>query len=230
MNIQGIQKMTLLDYPGKVACTVFLAGCNLRCPFCHNSELLDGTAETVMDDIELLAFLRKRQGLLDGICFTGGEPLMRRELPALLEQVKQLGYPVKLDTNGTFFDRLQLVVSEGLVDYVAMDIKNDAAHYAQTSGVSSLDMSSVNKSISYLINGNVEYEFRTTVVDEFHNEESFREIGRMIQGAKHYYLQAFIDRDSVAYAGFHAPEPAKIREYAEIVRPFVDSVGVRGVE
>lgn len=230
MKIQGIQKMTLLDYPGKVACTVFLAGCNLRCPFCHNSELLDGTAEPVMDDTELLAFLRKRRGLLDGICFTGGEPLMRRDLPGLLRQIKLLGYPVKLDTNGTFPDRLREMVTEGLVDYVAMDIKNDASHYAETAGVDEVDFESVMQSIAFLLEGNVDYEFRTTVVNELHNRESFQEIGKMIQGAKQYYIQPFIDRDSVAYAGFHAPESEIIREYAEIVRPFVAFVGIRGLE
>ena len=151
MNIHGLQKLTLLDYPGKVACTVFLAGCNLRCPFCHNSELIDaGAAEPVMDDGELLDFLKKRQGMLDGVAFTGGEPLLRPELPALLRCVRELGYPVKLDTNGTLPEALDRVLADGLVDYVAMDIKNSPARYAETCGVETFDMAPVYASIDLL--------------------------------------------------------------------------------
>ena len=228
MNINGLQKLTLLDFPGKVACTVFLAGCNLRCPFCHNSELLDGTAEAVMDDGALLDFLKKRQGMLDGVAFTGGEPLLRPELPALLRKARDLGYAVKLDTNGTRPDALAAILRDGLADYVAMDIKNSPARYAETCGVETLDLSPVYRSIDLLRAGAADYEFRTTVVDELHDASDFAAIGEMIEGAKRYFLQPFRDRDTVAFAGFHAPDTQKLNACAAAVRGHVGAVEIRG--
>ena len=229
MNIHGLQKLTLLDFPGRVACTVFLAGCNLRCPFCHNSELLDaGAAEPVMDDAGLLAFLKKRQGMLDGVAFTGGEPLLRPELPELMRRVRALGFAVKLDTNGFFPAALERVLAEGLADYVAMDVKNSPERYAETCGVPSVDMANIYASIDLLRAGAADYEFRTTVVAELHDEASFAAIGPMIAGAKRYFLQPFHDRDSVMFAGFHAPDSEKLRAFADSVRPFAGAVEVRG--
>lgn len=229
MNINGLQKLTLLDFPEHTACTVFLAGCDLRCPFCHNAELLDGSAEAVMDDAELLSFLKKRQGLLDGVAFTGGEPLLRRELPELMARIRDLGYAVKLDTNGCHPAALRTVLDRGLADYVAMDIKNSPDRYAVTSGVESVDMEKINESISLLMTQAPDYEFRTTVVEQLHDEESFRAIGPWLEGARRYFLQAFTDRDSVPFAGFSAPSPEKMEEYARIVRPFIPSAALRGV-
>lgn len=230
MKIQGLQKLTLLDYPGHMACTVFLAGCNLRCPFCHNSELLDAAAApAVMDDRELLAFLEKRRGMLEGVCFTGGEPLLRPELPALLAEVRALGYLVKLDTNGTVPALLRRVLEAGCADYVAMDIKNSPDRYGETAGLAAFDMAPVYESIELLRGGTVDYEFRTTVVDELHDADSFRAIGPMIRGARRYFLQPFTDRDTVLFAGLHAPEKAKLLAWADIVRPYVDTVEIRGL-
>ena len=229
MNIHGLQKLTLLDYPGKVACTVFLAGCNLRCPFCHNSELLDaGAAEPVMDDKALLDFLKKRKGMLDGVAFTGGEPLLRPDLPELLRAVRALGYPVKLDTNGTRPDALRRVIAEGLADYVAMDVKNSPERYAETCGLAEMDLSPVYASVELLLTGAVDYEFRTTVMEELHDDTSFAGIGPMIAGAKRYFLQPFKDRDTVLYSGFHAPDGETLRRWAELVRPYVGAVEIRG--
>ena len=228
MNVNGLQKLTLLDYPGKVACTVFLAGCNLRCPFCHNSELLDGTAETVMDDGELLDFLKKRQGMLDGVAFTGGEPLLRPDLPELLRAVRALGYAVKLDTNGTRPEALRRILDAGLADYVAMDVKNSPSRYAETCGVETMDLAPVYASIEALRAAASDYEFRTTVVDELHDAADFAAIGEMIRGAKRYFLQPFKDRDTVAFAGFHAPSAEKLNDCAAAVQPFVGSVEIRG--
>ena len=151
MRIQGLQKLTLLDYPGRTACTVFLSGCNFRCPFCHNAPLLTAADEDGMDEDELLAFLKKRQGLLDGVAVTGGEPLLRPDLPQLLEKIKALGYVIKLDTNGAFPERLEAVVCAGLADYVAMDIKNSPARYAETAGTAELDLAPIDKSVSFLL-------------------------------------------------------------------------------
>lgn len=148
MDIQGLQKMTLLDWPGKVACTVFLGGCDFRCPFCHNSELLSGPMPILMDQEGLLEFLRKRQGLLDGVCVTGGEPLLRPGLPGLLDGIKNLGFPVKLDTNGNHPDRLVRLWEQGLVDYVAMDVKNSPERYPETVGVPGLDLTPVRDSVA----------------------------------------------------------------------------------
>ena len=231
MKIHGLQKMTLLDFPGKVACTVFLGGCDLRCPFCHNAELIDGTAPAVMEEKELLAFLEKRRGLLEGVAITGGEPLLRGgELISLAEKIKELGYPVKLDTNGTHPDRLQKIIDLGLADYVAMDIKNSPERYAETSGLEKMDLGPVRESVSLLMEGRTEYEFRTTVVAELHDEDSFRKIGEWIRGAKRYYLQKFTDRDTVAFEGFHAPADEEMKRYRETVREFVPAAELRGIE
>ena len=229
MNINGLQKLTLLDFPGRTACTVFLAGCDLRCPFCHNADLLDGAAEAVMDDTALLAFLEKRRGLLDGVAFTGGEPLLRRGLPELLERVRALGYAVKLDTNGCHPDALTAVLDRGLVDYVAMDIKNSPARYAETAGVERVDLDRINESIALLMSRAPDYEFRTTVVAQLHDEESFRAIGPWLRGARRYFLQAFTDRDSVPFAGFSAPSRERMEAYADLVRPYVPAVSLRGI-
>ena len=228
MKIQGLQKMTLLDYPGKVACTVFLSGCDLRCPFCHNSELWDQNAPAVCDSEELISFLAGRKSLLEGVVFTGGEPQLRPDLPELIAKIKDLGYPVKLDTNGNHPERLKDLVSRGLIDYVAMDIKNDLARYAVTSGLDTMDTSRVEESVRFLMGGDLDYEFRTTVVDELHDEESFENIGRWIEGAKRYFLQPFTDRDTVKYAGFHAPTPEKLTKFKEIAEKYVKAVSVRG--
>ena len=229
MKIHGLQKMTLLDFPGRVACTVFLGGCDLRCPFCHNAELIDGTAKPVMDEEELLAFLEKRRGLLDGVAFTGGEPTLRTDLPDLLRRIRAMGYPIKLDTNGMHPDRLNAMLDEGLLDYVAMDVKAGPQNYAHTCGLETIDLKPVNESISLLLNGRIDYEFRTTVVDELHTIDDFTAIAQWIAGAKAYYLQAFTDRDTVVYENFHAPTRECMETYAAAVRKTVPNTALRGI-
>ncbi len=229
MLIHGLQKMTLLDFPGRVACTVFLGGCDLRCPYCHNAELIDGSAPAVMDDGELLAFLKKRVGLLDGVAVTGGEPLLR-DIAPLLREVRALGYAVKLDTNGTHPARLRALLDEGLVDYVAMDVKNSPERYAETVGVAGLDLAPIRESAALLMEGRVDYEFRTTVCRELHDDDSIRGVGEFLAGARRLYLQPFADRDTVAFAGFSAPDMPTLERWAEILRGFVGEVGIRGAD
>ena len=229
MDIQGLQKMTLLDYPGRVACTVFLGGCDLRCPFCHNGGLVLGPMPAELDDQGLLAFLKKRQGLLDGVCVTGGEPLLRPDLPELLARIKELGYPVKLDTNGSHPERLRSLVQQGLVDYVAMDIKNSLARYPETAGVPGLDTAPYRESAALLLEGGVDFEFRTTVVREFHDSDSFQAIGPWLSGARRYFLQCFVDRDTVLQEGLHPWDADSLRAFADLVRPYVHQVELRGV-
>lgn len=229
MVIHGLQKLTLLDYPGKVACTVFIAGCNFRCPFCHNSELIGRSIEPVTDDTKFLAFLKKRQGVLDAAAITGGEPLTERELPSLLEKIKALGFLVKLDTNGSYPERLREVLDAGLVDYVAMDIKNSPERYAETVGRPDLDLAPIRQSVSMLMQGATDYEFRTTVVDELHDEASFEMIAEWIAGAKHYFLQNFEDRDTVLEKGLHSAGREKLLKYAEIISKQIPSVEIRGI-
>ena len=222
--------MTLLDFPGRVACTVFLGGCDFRCPFCHNYELVDGSAPPIMEDSELFAFLEKRRGLLDGVAITGGEPCLRPELPDFMRRIRDMGYGVKLDTNGTHPALLRTILEEGLADYVAMDIKNRPEKYAQTVGLPAVDLVPVRESVSLLMHGGIEYEFRTTVVDEFHEADDFEVIGAWIAGARHYFLQAFTDRDSVPFGNLHAPSAEKLREYAAIARRHVPDTRLRGVD
>lgn len=192
MRIAGLQKLTLLDFPGKVACTVFTAGCNFRCPFCQNASLVlpDRFGQPIAEE-ELLSFLRKRQGVLDGVAITGGEPMLHADLPDLLRRIRELGFLVKLDTNGSFPDRLSAVIDEKLVDYVAMDIKNAPDLYAATVGLKALDLSAINRSRALLMEAKVAYEFRTTVVKGLHTKESLLEAARWIEGAHAWYLQQY---------------------------------------
>ena len=233
MNIAGLQKMTLLDYPGKVACTVFLPGCNFRCPFCHNSELLGGDGEAVMTDAELLAFLKKRQGILEGVCITGGEPTLQKELPDLLRRIKELGYPVKLDTNGYRPQVLRALVEEGLVDYVAMDVKNGPDAYAETAGVP-LELSRIEQSLAFLLEGKVDYELRTTVVHPLHSVASIQDMAQWLeklQGKSKFrklFLQSFVDRDTVLFSGLEAPGDEKLEESREILGNSAETVQIRG--
>ena len=230
MKIHGLQKMTLLDFPGHVACTVFLGGCDFRCPFCHNFELVDGSEKPIMDDSELLKFLESRTALLDGVAITGGEPCLHKDLPELIKKIRSLGYPVKLDTNGNHPELLKQLIDEGLVDYVAMDIKNSEEKYAWTCGLESMDLNPIKKSIEILINSDIDYEFRTTVINEFHSEEDFDKIGEMIKGAKAYFLQRFTDRDSVPYGNLSSPHPDDMRKYAEIAGKYIENTNLRGVD
>ena len=229
MIIHGLQKMALLDFPGKVACTVFLGGCEFRCPFCHNADLLDMSAPGIMDDDELLEFLKKRKGLLDGVAFTGGEPLLRKDLPELLARVRDIGYKIKVDTNGDHPDLLKEIVQAGLADYIAMDVKNSPARYAETIGWETFDTAPVDESIQFLLSGQVRYEFRTTVVKQFHDEASFEAIAQWIDGADRYELQGFVDRDTVPFAGLEACSREEMEHFADIVRPHVKTVELRGV-
>ena len=231
MLISGLQKLTLLDYPGKVACTVFTGGCNFRCPFCHNSTLVlpDQIAHDSSEEA-VLAFLKKRVGVLDGVAVTGGEPLLHADIGDFLKEVKALGFLVKLDTNGSFPDRLISLVEAGLVDRVAMDIKNAPALYAKTAGLERFDLTGVERSKDFLLEGRVDYEFRTTVVKGLHTADSLIEAAHWIEGAKEYYLQQYKDSgailDSTGLSGFDADE---MHALADTVRPIVPAVQVRGV-
>lgn len=229
MDIHGLQKLTLLDFPGRVACTVFLAGCDFRCPFCHNSDLVLGGMVPLMDEAALLSFLDKRKGLLDGVAITGGEPLLRPDLPALLRTIRAMGYAVKLDTNGGHPAALRAVVDEGLVDYVAMDIKSSPAGYPRAVGLPDFDLAPVRESAAFLMSGAVDYEFRTTAVAELHTDADFTAIGQWLEGARRYFIQCFVPRDSVIQQGLHAPTAAQLDRWADIVRPFIPTVELRGV-
>lgn len=234
--IAGLQKMTLLDFPGKVACTVFLQGCNFCCPFCHNSDLLGKEGPEGMSVDGLLDFLKKRQGLLDGVCITGGEPTLQPGLEDLLIKIRALGFAIKLDTNGGRPEVLMDLAQKGLIDYVAMDIKNCPELYGKTAGVPAMGLDRIEKSMRFLLTGQLEYEFRTTVVAELHDGQAIENIGKWLRKlspekkAKRFFLQSYVDRDSVLEAGLHGPEKVEMECYAQILAPFVASVQVRGVE
>ena len=233
MKIVGIQKLTLLDYPGKVACTVFLNGCNFRCPYCHNAELLGDTDE-VMTVAGLLAFLRKRQGILEGVCITGGEPTLHPELPALLGEVRALGYSVKLDTNGYRPEILEAVLNQGLVDYVAMDLKNGPEDYAETVGLAQVELAKIRQSIRLLMDSPVDFELRTTVANPLHSGETITSMADWLlettngKPIPRLFVQPFVDRDTVPVGGFSAPTGAELEQFCRILGPCAERVELRG--
>ncbi|WP_138263796.1 anaerobic ribonucleoside-triphosphate reductase activating protein [[Clostridium] hylemonae] len=230
MVIQGLQKLTLLDYPGKVACTIFTAGCNFRCPFCHNALLVVDTYKNEeITQEEVSAFLKKRMGVLDGVCVTGGEPLIQSDIEPFLRQIKEMGYAVKLDTNGSFPDKLKRLVEEKLVDYVAMDIKNSQESYGKTIGIRDYDIRNIHRSVQYLLSDAVPYEFRTTVVLEFHQRSDFESIGRWIRGAQRYYLQQFVDSGDLIQEGLHGYNREIMEQALEVVEKYVQTAEIRGL-
>ncbi len=230
MQIFGLQKLSLLDFPEKTACTVFLGGCNFRCPFCQNGSLvLPGTGEPQMTEEAFFAFLKKRTGILDGVCITGGEPTLHKDLPAFAEQIRALGFAVKLDTNGYRSDVLRGMVEAGLVDYAAMDIKNSRAKYAEACGLDKPDVAKIEQSAAFLMEGRIPYEFRTTVVRELHTFADFEAIGRWLDGARAYYLQSYVDSEDVLVPGFTAYGKDELETFRALLAPRFGVVGIRGV-
>lgn len=229
LKIFGMQKLTLLDYPGKMASTIFTGGCNFRCPFCHNGDLVflpENTAELDVEDV--LSFLKKRVSILEGVCISGGEPLLQ-DLKPFLRKIKKLGYAVKLDTNGTFPEKLKELVAEHLVDYVAMDIKNSKEGYAKTVGIQSVELQKIEESVAFLMKGTLPYEFRTTIVKELHTVSDLQKIGTWLAGADAYYLQNFEDGPCVIQQGMHACELEELKRMQEAVLPFIPNTVLRGV-
>ena len=230
MKIYGLQKLTLLDYPGKVACTVFTGGCNFRCPFCHNASLVTHIdPHAVMEEEEFFKFLAKRQGILDGVCVSGGEPLLQEDIEQFIDHIKMLGFLVKLDTNGSFPEVLERLVKDKKVDYVAMDIKNSKAHYGLTAGDVNVPLDKVEKSAAFLMEGHVPYEFRTTVVKELHTKEDFQAIGKWLSKDSPYYLQRFVDSGDLIEERFSAYSKEEMEEFAQVLRQTMSKVELRGV-
>ena len=229
MIIKGLQKTTLLDFPGKVACTLFTAGCNFRCPFCHNASLVisPDTSDTISEE-EIFAFLKKRRGILDGVCITGGEPLLQRDIEDFIKKIRELGLAVKLDTNGAYPERLRSIIDKGLVDYVAMDIKNSKEKYALTAGAD-VNIEKISESVRILMASDVEYEFRTTVVRELHSPEDIKSIGEWIAGADRYFLQSFTDSGEIIGDGYSAYSPQDMGALLETVKQYIPSSALRGI-
>ncbi len=227
----GLQKLTLLDYPGKVACTLFTKGCNFRCPFCHNASLVTRAEEQKpYENEEILSFLKKRVGVLDGVAITGGEPTLMPGLYDVITEIKKLGYAVKLDTNGTRPDVLKRLVTDGLVDYVAMDIKNSREKYARTVGLGKdCDLSAIEESAAYLMEGNVDFEFRTTVASPFHTPIDFEMIGQWLEGEEKFFLQQFKDSGDILGRGVTAFSKEQMEGFLHILSVFVPNAQLRGV-
>lgn len=231
MQICGLQKLSMVDFPGKLAATVFTGGCNLRCPFCHNAPLVTHVQTTpTLSEKEVLRFLKQRQKLLDGVVLSGGEPLLQPRAADFLQAVRNLGFAVKLDTNGCYPDALEDILSRGLVDYIAMDIKNSQEKYGLTVGVPDLDLSPILHSIDLIRSSGVDYEFRTTVVRELHTAADLRSIGDWLQGSARYALQKFVDSgDLVGNIPFHAHSDQELQAMLEALRPYFGQVLLRGV-
>ena len=229
MKISGFQKMTLLDFPGKVACTIFTFGCNLRCPFCHNASLVLGGAQEEHTEEEILSYLEKRRGLLDGVCITGGEPLLQSDIKDFIRKLKERGYAVKLDTNGCFPEKLKALINDGLVDYVAMDIKNCLRDYGKTVGINNFDTTPIKESVAFLINGNVDFEFRTTVVRELHTIEGIKTLSKEIKGAPRYFLQSFVDSGDLIGENLSGYDREVLEKMAEAAKETLDIVEIRGI-
>ena len=229
MKISGFQKLTLLDFPGHTACTLFTCGCNMRCPFCHNTPLVTGTAQEEYSEKEILSFLKKRQGLLDGVAITGGEPLLQKDIVSFIRKIKEEGYAVKLDTNGSLPERLRSLVDEKLVDYIAMDIKNTFTKYAFTAGCE-IDTDKIISSIDIIKNSGIDHEFRTTVIAEHHTAEDIIEIAEYLGENEKYFLQCFKDSGDILGDGCSAYAPDELKDMAEKAQKYVKLCETRGID
>lgn len=227
MKINGLLKLTLLDFPGHTACTVFFGGCNFRCPFCHNATLVRGEGENITEE-EFFKFLSKRQGLLDGVCITGGEPLLQRDIADFMRKIKEMGFEVKLDTNGSFPEKLKELCSAGLVDYVAMDIKSSLEGYSRAAGLS-VNTEKIRESVDFLVGGTVDYEFRTTVAKGAVLPSDMEGIGELISGAKRYFLQGFVDSGDILGEGCGAYTQEEMSDMLATVKKYVPVAELRGM-
>lgn len=231
MQIHGLNKTTLLDYPEHVAATIFTGGCNFRCPFCHNSDLvINPMSQPLLDEQEILEFLKKRKNILSGVCITGGEPTLQADLPDFIRRVKDMGYLVKLDTNGYRPEVLKNLVKENLLDYIAMDIKSGMNGYALASGMPDIHFEKIKESVDFIMHCGVQYEFRTTVVKGIHTKTDFEKIGPWLQGCRAYFLQQYKDNERVLKQGFESFSKEEMEEFADIVRPHIERVELRGIE
>lgn len=229
MILCGFEKFSMVDFDGKIACTVFTGGCNFRCPFCHNGALVIGNiAAQRIDESEVFEYLEKRKTLVDAVCVTGGEPTLQPDLADFYRKVKAMGFCTKLDTNGLRPDVLRSLLDEGLLDNVAMDIKNSKEKYAMTVGLKELDMSKIEESIEILKHSDIEYEFRTTLIEEFHDEADMLKIAEMIHGAKKYFMQKYKDNDGCIAHGYTPVDREKALSYKSLLERHVESVGLRG--
>ncbi|MGN0960969.1 MAG: anaerobic ribonucleoside-triphosphate reductase activating protein [Christensenellales bacterium] len=225
MKISGLQKVSLVDYNEHICATIFTSGCNFACPFCHNSGLVKGI-EPDIPSSEIFEYLEKRKNILDSVCISGGEPTLHPDLPLFISKIKQMGYLVKLDTNGTNLEMLKYLVENHLIDYIAMDIKNSFAKYNLTIDK---DLTlTLKETIEYIMNCGIDYEFRTTLVDEFHNEKDMLEIGKIITGAKRYYLQKFVDSGNCLKSGLHAVNKETAEHFVQIISKYVTNTFLRG--
>ena len=229
MQILGLNKTTLLDYPEHVAATVFTGGCNFRCPFCHNMDLVLGEVEPALSTEDFFAFLEKRKGILDGVCITGGEPTLQKDLPDFIRGIRDKGYLVKLDTNGYRPKVLEELLRENLLDYVAMDIKSSVENYPRVTGMADLDVTGIQESVSLLKSAGIPYEFRTTVVKGLHRIDEFDEIGRWLQGAEAYFLQAFRENEKVPDKSLSSFPEAEMREMKQLAERYIERVELRGI-
>ena len=228
MNIQGYQKMTLLDYPGRVACTVFTGGCNLRCPFCHNAGLVKTPIAHASAEADVLTYLAKRKGLLDGVCVTGGEPLLQPDLAAFLKMLRDMGFSVKLDTNGTLPDRLASILSQGLVDYVAMDLKSSPEGYPLAVGCE-IDPQTVKRSATLLRESGIAHEFRTTAVKDIHSPADFASLGKWLGGNDPYFIQCFVDSGNLLGENVSAFSEEEMQALLSAVKPYFPRAALRGM-
>lgn len=232
MTLGGLMKLTLLDYPGRVACTVFTSGCNFHCPFCHNASLVNipQGGGYKLEEEEFFSFIRKRLGILDGVCITGGEPTVMPDLTEFTRKIKDIGYKVKLDTNGSNPGKLFELIEKGLVDYVAMDIKNSPSKYELTAKCNADMLKRVCESVTLLMNSEIDFEFRTTVVNELHTDSDFHEIGEWIKGAPRYYLQSFKDSGDILEGGYSAPPDSDLKRYLTIIKKYIPGAKLRGTD
>ncbi len=228
MIIKGLQKTTLLDFPTKVACTVFTPGCNFKCPFCHNASLVKNKNDEQISEEEFFSYIKKRQGILDGVAITGGEPLLMPDLKDFIKKIKNMGFLVKLDTNGSLPEKLQELIEERLVDYVAMDIKNSKEKYALTAGISSYPQK-IEESVKIIMESAPDYEFRTTVVKELHETQDIVEIAKWIKDSKKYFLQSYVDSGDILEAGFSGYDEAKMIEILEETQKILPCTVLRGL-
>lgn len=231
MNICGYQKTTLLDYPGHVAATIFTGGCNFRCPFCHNADLLENPKEaSLISEEEIFSFLQKRKNVLSGICITGGEPCLQPDLQDFILKVRELGYKIKLDTNGYRPEVVSSLLEHNLLDYIAMDIKAGYSNYATVSGIPNIDINKIKESISIIENSGIAYEFRTTVVRELHTEQDFHEISQLLSSDAPYFLQSFVDSGNILTPGLSPCDIDTLNYYLSIIKNNIPNSSLRGIE